>query len=92
MLGRLAPGVSKNQAIAQLQPIFQKAAYIGIGNPAAGEKPPVLSMQESKLFPGADEYYGKPIETLMSMVGLVLLIALSNVAMLLLARNTVRQR
>jgi len=92
LLGRLAPGVSKNQAIAQLQPIFQRAAYIGIGNPEAGEKPPVLSFQDAKSFPGYEDDYGRPLRTLMSMVGLVLLIALSNVAMLLMARNATRQR
>jgi predicted permease len=92
MLARLAPGVTKAQALAQLQPVFQKAAYIGIGNPESGEKPPVLSFQDAKSFPGYDEDYGKPIKTLMAMVGLVLLIALSNVVMLLMARNTTRQR
>ena len=92
MLGRLAPGVTKEQAIAQLQPIFQTATYIGIGNPEAGEKRPVLSFQDAKNFPGYDEGYGKPLRMLMAMVGLVLLIAVSNVVMLLMARNTTRQR
>ncbi|HYK38142.1 ABC transporter permease [Alloacidobacterium sp.] len=92
LLGRLAPGVSKSQAIAQLQPVFQRAAYIGIGSPETGEKPPVLSFQDAKSFPGYEEDYGKPLKTLMAMVGLVLLIALSNVAMLLMARNATRQR
>ena len=36
--------------------------------------------------------YGKPLRILMTMVGLVLLIALSNVVMLLMARNATRQR
>jgi predicted permease len=92
MLGRLAPGVTKEQAIAQLQPIFQTAAYIGIGTPEAGEKRPVLSFQDAKNFPGYDENYGKPLRMLMAMVGLVLLIALSNVVMLIMARNSTRLR
>src|SRR5215470_3497150 len=92
MLGRLAPGVTKTQAIAQLQPIFQTAAYIGIGNPEPGEKRPVLSFQDAKNFPGYDEDYGRPLRMLMAMVGLVLLIAVSNVVMLVMARNTIRQR
>jgi len=92
MLARLAPGVTKEQAIAQLQPIFQRAAYIGIGNPEQGEKPPVLSFQDARNFQGYDEDYGKPLKMLMAMVGLVLLIALSNVVMLLMARNATRQR
>jgi predicted permease len=92
MLVRLAPGVSHGQALAKVQGIFQAAAYVGIGKPQAGEKLPVLSLHDAKNFPGYDEYYGQPIKVLMSMVGLVLLIALSNVAMLLVARNTMRQR
>src|SRR6266849_5085310 len=92
MLGRLATGVTKAQAVAQLQSTFQTAAYIGLGNPEPGEKRPVLSFQDAKSFPGYDEQYGKPLRMLMAMVGLVLLIALSDVAMLLMARNTTRQR
>ena len=92
LLGRLAPGVSREQALAQLQSVFQTAAYVGLGSPMAGEKPPVLSFEDAKNFPGYDGQYGKPLRMLMAMVGLVLLIALTNVAMLLMARNTARQR
>ena len=92
LIGRLAPGVTRAQAAGQLQPIFQTAAYVGLGNPQPGEKRPTLSLQEAKGFPGYDEQYGKPLRMLMAMVGLVLLIALSNVAMLLMARNATRQR
>lgn len=92
MLGRLAPGATKVQTISQLQSAFQTAAYVGLGNPQPGEKRPVLSFQDAKSFPGYDEQYGKPLRMLMAMVGLVLLIALSNVAMLLIARNATRQR
>ncbi|HLH37341.1 MAG TPA: ABC transporter permease [Alloacidobacterium sp.] len=92
MLGRLAPGITKEQAAAQLQPVFQSAAYIGLGNPEPGEKRPVLSFTDAKNFPGYEREYGKPLRMLMAMVGFVLLIALSNVVMLLLARNATRQR
>ncbi len=92
LIARLAPGVSKTQAVAQLQPIFQSSAYVGLGSPMTGEKPPVLSFAEAKIFPGYDQMYGNPLRILMAMVGLVLLIALANVAMLLAARNAARQR
>jgi predicted permease len=92
LMGRLAPGVSREQAVLRLQKVFQTAAYIGLGSPMAGEKPPVLSFADAKNFPGYDEMYGKPLRMLMAMVGLVLLIALTNVVMLLMARNATRQR
>jgi len=57
-----------------------------------GEKPPVLSLADAKSFPGYDQMYGSPLRILMAMVGLVLLIALANVVMLLMARNASRQR
>ncbi len=92
LVGRLAPGVSRTQAVAQLQSVFQTAAYVGLGNPQPGEKRPILNLVEAKNFPGAEEEYGRPLRMLMAMVGLVLLIALSNVGMLLIARNATRQR
>jgi predicted permease len=92
ILGRLAPGVTKTQAINQLQPVFQRGAYVGLGNPEPGEKLPVLSFHHAKSFPGYESTYGKPLKIMMALVASVLLIALTNVVMLLLARNTVRQR
>ncbi|HTW78003.1 MAG TPA: ABC transporter permease [Terracidiphilus sp.] len=93
LVGRLAPGVSRSQALASLESLYQSAAYIGLGgSPMPGEKPPVLSLEDAKSFPGYDRMYGNPLRTLMAMVGLVLLIALANVVMLLLARNAARQR
>ena len=92
LIARIAPGVTRAQVIAELQPVFQRAAYIGLGSPMEGEKPPVLSLADAKNFPGYDERYGKPLRVLMAMVVLVLVIALANVAMLLTARNAGRQR
>jgi predicted permease len=93
LIGRLAPGVNRTQALAQLQPLFKTAAFIGLGGkPMEGEEPPVLSLEDAKSFHGYDMQYGNPLRMLMAMVGLVLLIAFANVAMLLTARNAGRQR
>ena len=92
LIGRLSPGVTKAQAIAQMQNPFQTAAYIGLGNPQPGEALPTLGLEDAKGFPGYSEQYGKPLRLLMALVGLVLLIALTNVVMLLMARNSTRRR
>ncbi|MGB7137410.1 MAG: ABC transporter permease [Acidobacteriaceae bacterium] len=92
LIARLAPGVTRAQAITRLQPIFQYASRIGLGNPMPGEHPVVLSFSDPKDFAGYDQQYGKPLRMLMAMVGLVLLIALTNLVMLLMARNAARQR
>lgn len=92
LIGRLQPGISKQQAAAALNPIFKTAAYIGLGSPQPGEQRPTLSFETAKGFPGYDMQYGKPLRLLMLMVALVLLIALTNLVMLLMARNTARQR
>jgi predicted permease len=93
MIARLDPGVTKTQALARSQPLFQSAAYIGLGgSPMKGEKPPVLSFGDAKNSYGSEERFARPLHILMAMVGLVLLIALTNVVMLLMARNATRQR
>jgi len=92
LIGRLSPGVTRARATALLQPVFQEAAYVGLGTPTPGERKPALSLVEAKGFPGYAEQYGRPLRLLMGMVALVLLIALTNVVMLLMARNATRQR
>jgi predicted permease len=92
LIARVAPGLSREQALAQLQPVFQQAAFIGLGMKMEDEKPPVLSFADAKNFYGFEDMYAKPLRVLMGLVGLVLLIALTNVVMLLMARNATRQR
>jgi predicted permease len=92
LIGRLAPNVTPAQALATLDPGFQHAALIGLGTPDPKSRKNILALAPAKGIQGLREQYDQPIKILMAMVGLVLVIACANVAMLLVARNSARQR
>jgi len=86
MLGRLRPGVSPEQAQAQLTPAFQNA--LANASPVdPNEQKPLLVLSGVRGAENLRDDYERPLRFLMSMVALVLLIACANVVMLLLARN-----
>ncbi len=89
MLGRLRPGVSSQQALAQLTPTFQNA--LANASPVdPDEQKPQLILSRVQGVENLRDNYEHPLRFLMSMVVLVLLIACANVVMLLLARNATR--
>ena len=92
LLGRLQPGVTWQQALAELQPVYSRAAYAGVTHPDPKEPQPHLYFSAARGIEDAREGYERPLHLLMGMVMLVLVIACMNVAMLLLARNSARQR
>jgi len=91
MIGRLAPGVSDKQAVARLNPVYEAAVYSAIGDPGPKEKRTELYLTPARGIEGLNSDYKEPLKVLMMMVGLVLVIACANVAMLLIARNSSRQ-
>jgi predicted permease len=91
-MGRLAPGVTQQQALARANPVFQRAAYTGLGQPKPNEELPKLFFTSAKGLVGANQTYDLPLKVLMAMVLLVLAIACANVSLLLVARNAARQR
>jgi predicted permease len=93
LIARLAPGVDAQRAVAGATPGFQAAAYASLGGPPDAKHPKVtLALAPAKGIQGLGDNYRAPVLVLMALVTLVLLIACSNVAMLIIARNASRQR
>jgi predicted permease len=93
LMARLRPGVSTRQALARVNPIFVHAAYETRGKEVnrSGVKLE-LQMIPARGLGTASADYRNPLRVLMGMVGLVLVIACVNIVMLLLARNSIRER
>jgi predicted permease len=92
IMGRAKPGVSGAQAQAALD--TQLAAIVRAAMPVRpGENLPRMEVRDGSrgLFEQQEEY-AKPMTVLMTMVGFVLLLACANVANLMLARGSRRQR
>ena len=92
-MGRLKPGVSLSQAQAVLAPAFLQFAASSASTEKQRQDLPQLRLQSGAT--GLDSLrrrYAQPIYLLMAMVALILLIACSNIASLLLARSAARRR
>lgn len=92
MIGRMAPGVTPQMAKAQLDPVFVPTAFQGVNYRDPKAPAPQIYFKSARGIQSLQEYYEEPLKFLMAMVALVLVIACGNVAMLLVARNSARQR
>jgi len=92
MMARLRPGVTPIQAQQALAGTFGESAMMGIGSIDPKQWKPLLDFVPARGIAGYNEEYREPVRILMGLVVLVLLIACTNVAMMVQARNTARQR
>ncbi|HUD98889.1 MAG TPA: ABC transporter permease [Bryobacteraceae bacterium] len=102
VFGRLKPGMTREKAQAGLQPLFHQILEMEVQQKEFAKASPFVKREFLKmhleLMPGATgrsdlrDTYSKPLLALMAIVALVLLIACSNLANLLIARASARQK
>ena len=92
VMGRIKPGVSDAQAQAALN-VDLASAIRGTMTVKAGDTLPRVELEDGSRGLGfAARMFKKPVYVLLSLTGLVLLLACANIANLLLARGAQRQR
>jgi predicted permease len=102
VFGRLKPGITRDQAKAGLQPLFHQILQLEVQQAAFAKASTYTKQQFLRMWmdvlPASKgrsqlrDQFSKPLLALMAIVALVLLIACSNLANLLIARASSRQK
>lgn len=92
MIGRLTPVQTKHSAEAALNPMLLRIWYSTLGRTIPPKKNLGVELFPATGVGPASDLFRQPLRMTMGLVLLVLLIACTNVAMLILARNAQRQR
>ena len=88
LLGRLRPGVSARLAEAALEPLYRVLADLTVHRPDRDYRVQIQSA--SRGIAELEQRFGRPLWVLAGITGLVLLMACSNLANLMLGRATAR--
>jgi predicted permease len=92
MMARLRSGITPMQAQQALTGSFSEVVKETVGPFDPTQWKPLLEFVPARGIGGYSEQYREPVRILMGLVALVLLIACTNVAMMVQARNTMRLR
>jgi predicted permease len=92
LMARVKPGISAKQAASHLSAIYAHASYEIAGQPGPNAPPLELQFVPARGLGTSSKDYDEPLHVLMGMVVLVLVIACVNIVMLLVARNSGRER
>jgi predicted permease len=91
MMARLRPGISPMQAQQALSGTFAGVVKQTVGVVDPKQWKPLLDFAPARGIAGYNKEYRTPVLILMALVALVLLIACTNVVMMVQARNTARE-
>lgn len=91
LMARLRPGVTPMQAQQGVEGTFRGVVQQSLGEIDPKQWKPLVDFMPARGIAGYNKEYRTPVVILMALVALVLIIACTNVVMMLQARNTARE-